>query len=212
MNDRDSVLVWRLPVRVAHWLLATGFVVAYLTEGEDEVIGIHAWAGYLVAALVLWRVLMGLVGPADMRFSGFVRGPRAVLDYLLGLLRRTAPRSLGHNPAGAAMIVLLLFSLAVTTGSGMALYAVRENSGPLAAWLYEPTPKVSPEATLQSGSASVEKKVKRRKPGREIKEVHELFANLSLFLVLLHIGGVVLSSLVHRENLPRSMITGRKRA
>ena len=210
----DKVRVWDIAVRLAHWVLVAGFVTAYLTEGEDDVQSIHVWAGYVVAVVVLWRVLWGFVGPAHARFVNFVRGPRAALGYLVGLARGNSARYIGHNPAGGAMVLLLLGSLAVTTGTGLALYAVEEAAGPLAGVLGSTANAESDEDEDEQDErhAARDTEAGDEGSGEWLEEVHELFANLSLFLVLLHIAGVVTSSIVHRENLPRAMVTGRKRA
>ena len=46
--------------------------------------------------------------------------------------------------------------------------------------------------------------------GEAFEEVHEVLANAWLLLVVVHVVAVLLSSVVHRENLVRSMITGDK--
>jgi cytochrome b len=48
--------------------------------------------------------------------------------------------------------------------------------------------------------------------GHWMEEMHETFANLLLAVVAVHLAGVVASSLLHRENLVRSMLTGYKDA
>ncbi|MBN8438588.1 MAG: cytochrome b/b6 domain-containing protein [Candidatus Accumulibacter sp.] len=198
--DLPEIPVWDPLVRVFHWTLVISFCAAYLSEGElfealqDRLSGewlqlVHVWAGYLIAGLLLWRVVWGFVGPRHARFSDFVRGPRESFGYLKDALTLRAARYLGHNPAGGAMIVALLLSLAATIVTGLALYGADKAMGPLAALLVE-----SSDATIDA-----------------IKEAHEAATNCTLLLVAGHLLGVVWESLLHRENLVRAMISGRKR-
>jgi cytochrome b len=133
-------------------------------------------------------VIWGVIGTRHARFSDFVRGPQSVLRYLRGVIRLDAPHYLGHNPAGGAMVLALLVTVALTGLTGMAVYGAQELSGPL--------------APMMSGAPAA--------VGEAMEETHELLANLTLVLIVVHVAGVLFSSLLHRENLIRAMITGRK--
>jgi cytochrome b len=120
-----KVLVWDLPVRVFHWLLALSFAGAYITAESERWRLLHVTLGYTVAGLVCFRILWGLVGTRTARFANFVRGPRAVARYLGAILRGKPEHYTGHNPAGALAIVSMLgLSLAVGL-SGWAVYTER---------------------------------------------------------------------------------------
>ncbi len=169
-----EVRVWDRLVRLFHWSLVACFALAYAAAEDWR--ALHEYAGYGVVCLVGGRLLWGLFGSRHARFAEFVRGPRAVLAYLAQTLRGRAPRYLGHNPAGGAMVVALMVMLAVIGGSG---------------WL------MTTDAYW----------------GVEWPEtVHETAVTLTLVMVGIHLLGVVVASLEHRENLVRAMITGRKRA
>jgi len=105
-----TVKVWDPLVRIFHWSLATLFVVAYATG--DDIEKVHIAAGYTIAGLVALRVIWGLIGPQHARFSNFVRSPAVTLAYLRDVMLLRAPRYIGHNPAGGAMIVALLVMIA----------------------------------------------------------------------------------------------------
>ena len=183
------VRVWDPFVRAFHWSLVLTFCVAYLSG--DNIRSLHVYAGYVIGGLIALRIVWGIIGPRHARFTDFVHRPKVVADYVKSVAYGSARRYLGHNPAGGAMIVTLLVMLAVTIVFGALTYATVKNPG-------------GPFLVLLQGSP--------RWLGKLFKEVHEVFANGTLALVLVHITGVVVESLLHEENLVRAMITGMKRA
>lgn len=116
-NTDKEVKVWDPLIRIFHWTLVIGFTVAYLTG--DELTTIHIWSGYLIAGLLLVRLLWGFIGTKHARFRDFIYPPREVAAYLKSLVSGKSRRYLGHNPAGGVMVLLLLTSLVLTTGSGL---------------------------------------------------------------------------------------------
>ncbi|MEJ2060177.1 MAG: cytochrome b/b6 domain-containing protein [Gammaproteobacteria bacterium] len=183
----NTIRVWDLPVRLFHWSLVLAFGIAYLTG--DELQTLHVWAGYVVLGLIGFRLAWGVIGTRYARFSDFIYRPATVIAYLKDLVRLRGKRYLGHNPAGGAMVLALLGSLLATTMLGLAAYAAKEGAGPLADSL--------------AGVSHFWKEV--------FEGGHEFFANLTLILVAVHLVGVAVGSVLHRENLPRSMVTGLKR-
>lgn len=113
-NPRVQILVWDFPTRIFHWLLVASFFGAYLTSESERLRDWHMVSGYLLVGLILFRLVWGIIGTKYSRFRDFVRGPTAVLDYLNGLFSKESKHYVGHNPAGAIAIVLLL-----TCGLGM---------------------------------------------------------------------------------------------
>lgn len=168
-----DVRIWDLPVRFGHWLMAGGFLLAWLTGDSEEWRNVHVLAGGTVVGVALFRLLWGVFGTKHARFASFVRGPRAAFSYLKSLLTASPQHHAGHNPAGAVAILLLL-ALGLAAGA--------------TGWL----------AYQETG-------------GEWLEEAHEVMANAMLAVVFVHLAGVAVGSLVHRENLPRAMVTGRKR-
>lgn len=181
----QTIRVWDPLVRLFHWSLVASFAIAYLTEGEDDWMTLHSYAGYTALGLLAFRLLWGFIGSYHARFVNFITGPAEAIAYLKGLKAGKVKDYLGHNPAGAAMIVALFLSLVATGFSGMVVYGI-EGHGPLA-------------GTFVAGWSE-----------DMFEEVHEFFANFTLALVVLHVAGVVVSSRLHGENLVRAMLTGNK--
>lgn len=167
------ILVWDLPVRLFHWSLALSFAIAYLSSESERWQLIHITSGYVLAALIVFRVIWGFAGSRYARFAEFVRGPGAIKDYLLGLLRLRPPHYTGHNPAGAIAVLALLSLGLLTAASGWATF-------------------------VEFG-------------GDVLEELHEGAASIMLAIVGIHVAAVLLTSLLHHENLVASMIHGFKK-
>jgi cytochrome b len=204
-TSEARIYVWDPLVRLFHWGLVAAFALAYFT-GEDSG-SIHVAAGYAIAALLVVRVIWGFVGSRSARFSDFLRGPRETARYLRDLLLLRAERHLGHSPAGGAMILALLLSLTVTLASGLVVYGADERAGPLAG-LFAP---VTAASSLSSRNDEGRAEEEGDGPADTAEEIHEIFANITVALALLHVAAVIFASFAFRENLIGSMITGYKR-
>lgn len=210
-----EVRVWDPLLRIFHWGLVLSFAVAYISGDEEN--AIHVYAGYLIMALIAFRLIWGFVGPRYARFSDFVYSPKVVSTYLGDMVDGHPQRYLGHNPAGSAMIIILLLSLVIVLYSGLKVYAIEEGAGPLA----QQTTQISPVKSAHADNAYDENEYDEyERYGHDEEdeeeefweEIHEAFANFVLLLVLLHIAGVIFSGGLHHENLVKAMMTGKKRA
>lgn len=196
---KAKLRVWDPLIRVFHWSLVAIFIVAYLSA--EEISTVHEIAGYVVAGLIAFRLIWGFVGSKYARFAQFVRGPSQTIGYIGDVVRGKEHRYLGHNPAGAATTVALLLTLSGTAFTGWLL----EDEGRIA--MLPELPQIISPAYADGDDEGY-----GRGGSEAVKETHEVLANLMLLLIAAHIGGVLLSSFRHNENLVRSMITGNKRA
>lgn len=115
------VLIWDLPTRLFHWILATGFAVSAILAlglGDDSpLFPYHAIIGLTITLMVVLRIIWGIVGTRYARFGSFIFGPGAVIEYMKGALFGGGKRHIGHNPGSAVAIFALLalvLALAVT--------------------------------------------------------------------------------------------------
>lgn len=116
-----QILVWDVPTRLVHWLLAASFAGAFVTADSERLRNLHVAAGYAVFSLILFRLAWGLIGSRHALFRSFLYGPREIADYLRSLAIGRPRHYVGHNPVGG-MAVLLLLGLGLATGaSGWAL-------------------------------------------------------------------------------------------
>ncbi|WP_197712291.1 cytochrome b/b6 domain-containing protein [Polynucleobacter necessarius] len=116
MNNKQTILVWDVPIRVFHWLLVICFAGAWLTSESERLQMIHYAFGYSAVALVLFRLVWGFIGTKYARFHQFIKGPKEMIAHAKGLLGGHQHIMPGHNPVGGIvmlglMLVILLIGL-----------------------------------------------------------------------------------------------------
>jgi cytochrome b len=202
----NEIKIWDPLVRIFHWSLVAAFAIAWLSGDEES--RLHELAGYAVIGLVLVRIVWGFIGTRYARFSDFVYRPSTVLAYAREMLVGKPKHYLGHNPLGGMMVLALLVSLPAAGVTGLALQGAEQGTGPFASLSAGTT--VTMPAVIAKAMADDDDEEENEGNEKLWEELHEFFANLTLLLVGLHIPGVIIGSLAHRENLVRAMFTGRK--
>lgn len=177
--------IWDIPTRIFHWALVASVGTALYTGflSPESWLGVHRLAGYVAAALIVFRLVWWRYGTGYSRFNALIAAIRKLPRFLPQLARLRPPHVAGHNPAGSLMILALVATLAGITLTGLIAEGGYEKQGVLAGIL-----------TFSTGSAA--------------RELHEILAILLLVLIGGHLAGVMVETVLLRMPLVRGMITG----
>lgn len=188
MNNAEQPakkLVWDLPLRIFHWLFGLSIICSWITAewGEEQ---LHMWTGYFIIGLLVFRICWGIWGTRHSRFIHFVPGPKAVFSYIKQIFNKNSTESVGHNPLGSLMVLLMILVIGLQAFTG--LFTEGEIwSGPYA-------------------SALDSELVKK------LDSLHHSNFDYVLVLTGLHIVAVFFYLLIKKQNLILPMIFGRKEA
>ena len=180
----EKRLIWDLPLRLFHWLFALSIVASYVTAklGFDWMQW-HFYLGYWTIGLLVFRILWGIFGPRHARFGSFIRNPSAIWLYLKGMFHPDTTRSIGHNPVGGLMVLLMLLLVAVQAGTGLFTTDAVVWAGP-----YNPSVSESTASFLST--------------------VHNWNFNFIIGAVVLHIGAILFYAFYKKQNLVVPMLHG----
>lgn len=181
MSSTDSLRIWDLPTRLFHWLLALG-VGGLIVTGNvgGEWMTWHFRLAYGVMALLLFRLVWGVVGGRWTRFTSFVPSPGRLWRYV----RHGESTRPGHNPLGALSVLALLTVLILQVASGLFIDDEIANTGPLVGW--------AAKAWVHRAS-----------------HWHVVWGKWALYgLVGLHILAIAFYAVVKKKRLAKAMVTG----
>jgi cytochrome b len=180
-----SIRIWDAPVRLFHWLLVVLIVALYASQFLD-LMWLHYRLGEVTLSLLIFRLLWGFFGSDTARFAAFLKPPRAALAHLADFRRGTGGASVGHNPAGGWMVLLLLVLLFAQGLSGLFARADRNSAGPLNHFLAKPASDL-------------------------VSAFHSWNFYVLLAAIIVHLLAIIAYAVIRRENLLRPMISGKKR-
>ena len=182
-TDRVSVKIWDLPLRIFHWSLAV-LIVIMLVSANFGNFDLHITTGKIIVVLLVVRIAWGLFGSSNVRFSALFFKPRAYIDYIKTLPKRSPGYSVAHSPIGSLAVIAILVALAVQVTTG--LFATDVDGlveGPFAYYIpYELT--------------------------REASDIHVTHVDWLIALIIVHIAANAFYYVYKRDNLIKPMITG----
>ena len=179
---KNIIRVWDLPIRLFHWLLVlciAGSLISVNIGGNA--IQWHAYFGYSILTLLIFRIIWGFIGSTHARFLSFIPSPKSLLNYLQG----KSPRFLGHNPIGALSVFALLFALSVQVTTGLFVDDEIAFQGPFAQYVSNATVSF-------------------------LSQIHEANQVVIYTLITIHIAAIIYYRKFKGEDLIKPMINGDK--
>lgn len=218
---------WDPIVKLTHW----GIVVAVIANAlvTEEGSGWHIWVGYGLAALLALRLVWGLVGPAEARFSAFPPSPRRALAHIGEIRRGEVVAHPSHNPLGALMVYAIWACLGVIIATGIAMagpppadpnvdaeHGARQEqaAGTPPGSAVRGEEDGEDNERLEARGESDERGEAGENDGEEegpLTEIHEVAVNLLYLLIALHLAGVIFETRRSGPQIARAMIPGGNR-
>lgn len=184
--------VWDGATRLFHWsivlLVAISYASITLADGPNAGMWmkIHFISGETMLALLIFRIVWGIIGSETSRFGHFLSSPIEAFRHLSKLRQREPDTEIGHNAAGGWMVLILLALLAAQVGTGLFANDDGINEGPLTKFISKPL-------------------------SDQISGWHGIIFNVLMALIALHVVAVVVYMAFKGQNLVRPMLTGKKR-
>ena len=183
----EKRLVWDLPLRLFHWLLVASMVASYVTAKFIDDRQWHFYVGYWTIGLLVFRILWGFFGPRHARFASFIHSPSAIWLYVKGIFRRGSAPSIGHNPVGGLMVLLMQVLMSIQAATGLFTTDAIIWAGP-----YNPSVSESTASFLST--------------------VHNWNFNVIIAAVILHVAAILFYAFYKKQNLVVPMLNGHKPA
>ncbi len=185
--EMREIKVWDLGVRFFHWALVILVITSFVTAKiGGNAITYHSWSGFAILTLLIFRILWGVVGGTQARFTSFIRGPAACIAYLrIMFSRERHVATPGHNALGALSVLAMLAALLFQAVSGLFVNDDIAFEGPLYKWA-----------------------------GKELSDQlmgwHKFNEKIIIALIMLHLASIAFYFFYHKDNLVKPMFTGVK--
>lgn len=232
MSELKVYDVWDAPTRWFHWInflcvlaliaigvaILNGKALGVSDDGKILLKTVHVWFGYVFTVNLLWRMIWAFVGNRHARWRAFVPGGRgywhSVRDYAAGLCSGKAQQYLGHNPLARISVVLLFALLLIQAVTGLVLAGTDIFYPPLGSWIasWVAASGVDP-ASLQPYAPSLYDETawqSMRAFRKPFAVAHYYCFYATVFMVVLHIAGVVMTELKEGGNIVSAMFSGKK--
>lgn len=187
---------WDPVVKLTHWSVVLAVLAnAVITEDGSAA---HVWVGYALLAILALRLLWGLIGPAEARFSAFLPSPKRAVAHLRDIRAGVHSEHKSHNPLGALMVYAIWTCLGVIIATGIAMAGLPDTAG-----------LASTSETAESTEYGEHEERGEHEEGATA-EVHETAVNLLYLLILLHLAGVAFETRRSGRKVILAMVPGHR--
>ncbi|MEP2979826.1 MAG: cytochrome b/b6 domain-containing protein [Lentilitoribacter sp.] len=183
-NSTAKVKVWDVYIRIFHWLLLICILVSFISFRLDEM-DIHFISGHCVLALLIFRVIWGVIGSRTALFHTFIKGPGAILNYVKNPSSEKFKGMIGHSPIAALSVIAMLVVISVQVGTGLISDDEILLQGPLAKY-------VSGDMSYQATT------------------YHGINAKLIIGLIVLHLAAIAFYRFIKKDDIVKPMVIGQK--